>query len=152
MKIFNKKTAPFFLSAVFLFILDRFLKYFSLKYFFGKDLFLISDFFKFSFAENEGIAFSIPINQNILIFLIVIIILFILFFLFKLNKKKSFGEIFALTIILFGAVSNLIDRLFYGSVIDYFNLKYFTIFNLADVMIFCGVIFIMILNYRDIKN
>ncbi|MBU1778489.1 signal peptidase II, partial [Patescibacteria group bacterium] len=41
--------------------------------------------------------------------------------------------------IIFGAISNLTDRLEYGYVIDYFSLKYFTIFNLADVMIVIGV-------------
>jgi signal peptidase II len=46
---------------------------------------------------------------------------------------------FALFLAFLGAFSNLYDRLHYGYVIDYFDLKYFTVFNLSDVMIIIGI-------------
>ena len=49
-----------------------------------------------------------------------------------------------MALIIFGAVSNLYDRLKYGFVIDYFDLKYFTIFNIADAMIFFGALGVII--------
>ena len=46
--------------------------------------------------------------------------------------------------IIMGAASNLFDRLKYGYVIDYLDLKYFTVFNLADAMIIFGVAILLI--------
>jgi signal peptidase II len=43
-----------------------------------------------------------------------------------------------LLFIIFGAISNLVDRLKFGYVIDYIDIKYFTVFNLADIMIVVG--------------
>jgi signal peptidase II len=52
-----------------------------------------------------------------------------------LIKKKENLLIFPLTFLIISAISNIIDRIRYGAVIDYFDLKYFTIFNLSDVII-----------------
>jgi len=45
--------------------------------------------------------------------------------------------------VILGAAGNLFDRLKYGYVVDYLDLKYFTAFNLADVMIVAGVIYLI---------
>ncbi len=47
-----------------------------------------------------------------------------------------------------GAISNIIDRLSYGYVIDYLSLRYFTVFNLADVMISSGAIILILKNLK----
>ena len=54
------------------------------------------------------------------------------------------GAIIGLLLILLGALSNFFDRLAYGYVIDYFYLKNFTIFNLADASISGGAILALI--------
>ena len=60
--------------------------------------------------------------------------------LLYLSIKKDYIKAWLLLAIIFGAISNLFDRIKYGYVIDYLDLKYFTVFNLADVMIVGGVI------------
>jgi signal peptidase II len=61
------------------------------------------------------------------------------------NRRDSAKrwEVIILTFIIFGAISNILDRLIYGYVIDYLELKYFTVFNLADVMISGGAIILL---------
>jgi signal peptidase II len=62
------------------------------------------------------------------------------------NKFSSFKlKIFniALTLILSGAISNIIDRLQLGCVIDFIDLKFWPIFNLADVFIVLGAILLL---------
>jgi signal peptidase II len=151
MKIFNKKTALLFLPAVFLFCLDRYLKFLSLKYFLERDFNLLGDFFKFSFAENKGIAFSLSINQIVLFFLIGIILAALIFYSWKLFLRRDFLNLSFVFLIILGAMSNLYDRIIFGFVIDYFDLMYFTIFNLADVMVFCGVVFLLLMEFWGTK-
>ena len=54
-----------------------------------------------------------------------------------------------LTILLFGAISNIIDRIRLGFVIDYIDLKYFTIFNIADIMIVGSIGLLIITNIKN---
>ena len=66
----------------------------------------------------------------IIVILLITVILFI---------RKSQFPIPGLTVFLvLGAASNLYDRLKYEYVIDYIDLKWFTVFNLADSMIVVG--------------
>lgn len=152
MKISIKKTALVFLPAVFLFFLDRYLKFLSLKYFLDHQINLVGDFFSFSFAENKGIAFSLSFNQIFLFFLIGIILVALIFYSRKLFLRQDFLNLSFLFLIIFGALSNLLDRIIFGFVIDYFDLRYFTVFNLADAMIFCGVVFFLYFESRRNKN
>jgi lipoprotein signal peptidase len=45
--------------------------------------------------------------------------------------------------ILSGAISNIVDRLLYGCVVDYINLRVWPVFNLADVYITLGGIIVV---------
>lgn len=101
-------------------------------------------------SQNPGIAFGLFQNcGRLFIIPASIVILFILSLYFRINNKKtlfSWGLIF----ILAGALSNLIDRIAYGFVIDYLMLNKFPYsFNIADSSILLGVGLIMI---NIIKN
>jgi len=136
----SKKIFVVNLSTFILFVIDRILKYYFLKNpakTVGGDFF--SGLFSFQLAKNSGIAFGVPLNYWLLLALTILIVFVLVSFLIKVYKKKDFLEISALTLIIVGAASNLIDRLRYGFVIDYFDLPQFTVFNLADVMITFGV-------------
>jgi len=94
------------------------------------------------FAKNYDIAFSIQTFINPLILIIPLTIILLYFFVSAIKNKKT--EISsALLFIILGAISNLYDRIMYGYIIDYVHIKYFTVFNLADVMI-CGGILLLI--------
>lgn len=127
----------------FLFFLDRLLKFYFLNnpdiswgYFFG--------LIHFSLEKNLGIAYGIRLNYYFLLILIILIIFILSFYLIKAYQKKKIFLIFALTLILVGAVSNLVDRIYFGYVIDYLTLPFFTIFNLADCLITGGVILLLV--------
>lgn len=144
-KILLHKTAVFMGLAVFLFVLDRFFKFASLKGVFNTPTPLLSEYFSLNFAKNYFIAFSIPIGGNFLTILTTILVLTLLYYTVYLIKKRRRPEYILLTTITLGAISNLADRLTLGYVIDYLDLKYFTVFNIADAMIvfgFIGIIYI----------
>jgi len=126
------KIDRYFLPAVFFAALDRFLKCLAVR---QAEFGLIGDFFKFSFAENRYIAFSLPLNGVFLNILILAILLSLLYYFLNLIKKDRPREAGLILILIFGAASNLFDRLKYGFVIDYLDLRYFTVFNIADILI-----------------
>lgn len=126
--------------AVFLVICDRLLKIISI-YLWQQPQEIISGF-SLMFAKNYDIAFSIQTFINPLILIIPLTIILLYFFVSAIKNKKT--EISsALLFIILGAISNLYDRIMYGYIIDYVHIKYFTVFNLADVMI-CGGILLLI--------
>ncbi len=114
---------------------------------------IIGDIFTFKFTPNYYISFSLPFSGIYLNYFIVAIIvgLFIITLYLILAKKCEKAEYLPLTFIIFGAISNSIDRFRYGYVIDYLDLKYFTVFNLADVLISTGVVWLIIKTLKDKK-
>lgn len=135
-------------SAVFFIALDRFLKIFALSFLAEKPIEIFGDLFKLNLAKNENIAFSIPINFYLILIINIIIVIVLLIFLLKLIKKQAYWPVLYLTNIEFGAISNIWDRLHYGYVIDYFDLKYFTVFNIADCMIVIYTLLLIIYLYK----
>jgi len=90
----------------------------------------------------------LPFSGGLLSIVISALVLAIIYFLLWAIKKQAWWETWGLSFVLAGASSNLFDRFKYGFVIDYFDLRYFTVFNLADVMIFCGVVSLLFLYSR----
>ncbi|MFC1678271.1 signal peptidase II [Patescibacteria group bacterium] len=140
----------FLILAIFFVSLDRFLKLIALKT--TTDYQIIGDLFKFSFAHNYNIAFSLPLSGAILEILISIIIIILIVYSLILAKRDDYKYLFSLTFIIFGAISNLLDRIKYGFVIDYLDLEYFTVFNIADMMIVGGALLIFIVHFINSKH
>jgi len=97
---------------------------------------------------NKNLAWSISVPAGIFYFAWfgIIAILFCLFI-----KSRIFYQKLFLVLIFSGAVSNIIDRIRFGCVVDYIDLKIFPVFNLADVCITIGAVLILINMVRN-KN
>ena len=131
-------------AVIFFVILDRFFKNFVLVEP-ERRFNLIGEILKFSSQFNRYIAFSLPLSGVMLsFFILLIIIIFIWLSLSSWRLRDDFKSI-SLALIILGASSNLWDRIWHGAVIDYLDLKYFTVFNLADVIIVTGVILLIII-------
>lgn len=154
--LFSKKTIKFIaiilLIAIF-FILDRYLKFIAINNFQDYSLNLIGDFLRFTFTANYYIAFSLPFSGPMLNILIALIIIFLIFYLYYYIKKEDNKLlIFGFFLILIGAISNFIDRITLGYVIDCIYLKHFTVFNLADVYISSGAVISLISLQKNRKT
>lgn len=53
------------------------------------------------------------------------------------------GSVFIL-LVLAGSFSNIIDRLRLGCVTDFIDLKFWPVFNLADIFIVLGTVFLLV--------
>ncbi len=100
---------------------------------------VIRNFFYLTYVENFGIAFGMFKNRTwFFIIMTSIIALMILYFIIRL-KGKSLAITFCLSLILGGAIGNLIDRVRFGYVVDYLHFSFFPpVFNLADSAIVVG--------------
>lgn len=126
------------ISMVIFFILDRFLKIAALSGITKKFLFV-----NFFLTTNPNIALSIPLRGFIFYLLLIIIFFIVIAELVRSYQSQNKIKILSLSLILTGAISNVLDRVRYGAVIDYFNLPFLTIFNLSDLMILAGIIILI---------
>lgn len=116
---------------------------------------IIKDFFSITFAKNTGVAFSFLEGR---IPFIIIMTTIVIFFILKYLKTTTINkyESICYGLIIGGAIGNLIDRIIYGYVIDFFDFNLlgysFPIFNLADTAIVIGVIILFILSLIESRN
>jgi signal peptidase II len=107
-------------------------------------------FFDFTYTENRGVSLGMfTANSMEMRWLLVAVTATIagVVFIWLLREKK-FGEIFGLSLILGGALGNIVDRFKFGYVIDYADFhigtfRPFLIFNIADAAITIGVVIIL---------
>ena len=91
---------------------------------------------------NHGLIFSIPAPMWVSVGVMFIAIAIVGIMLIRAMKKNQTIVALAMSFIIIGALSNLVDRLWYGYVIDFISFgRWFTIFNLADVTIAVGLVF-----------
>lgn len=106
----------------------------------GGPLPLIPHVVGLTYTRNTGGAWSI-LNQHtwLLAAFSCVVVLFLLFVIFRRYVRHPFG-VTTLTLILAGAVGNLIDRIRLGYVVDMFQTLFmdFPIFNVADICVVCG--------------
>ncbi len=106
---------------------------------------IIPGVLQYSYVENTGAAFGMLSKNTILLgcFSVVMSAVFI-FFLVKYRKSLSKLSRISLALIISGAIGNAIDRIMRGFVIDFIELLFvnFAIFNIADICITMGAIFL----------
>ncbi|HNX11154.1 MAG TPA: signal peptidase II [bacterium] len=134
-----------YIFAAMLFVLDRFLKLALENGLLSGPHNIIGRVLRFNLANNPYIAFSLPVNQILIIILDSAIVLILIFYITRLilAKKWNSPELLPLTFLTLGATSNVLDRWRFGYVVDYLDLSYFTVFNLADVMIVLSIIYLI---------
>lgn len=140
----------FFIFSFFLILIDRISKYFILKNLrFGESIKILGDLLKFERVENRGGIFGIFPQGRIFFILISIVALIIIFIIFIKLKSNSILLIFLLSLIFSGILGNLIDRIFYGFVVDFISVRNFPVFNLSDSYITVGVILILLFLWKE---
>lgn len=92
---------------------------------------------------NSLLAFSIPYAWSKILTISTILIVGGLLIYWYKDFQHTRKQLFPLYLIILGAFSNLIDRIFLGSVTDYIHLAPISYFNIADLLIFVGVFFIL---------
>jgi signal peptidase II len=139
---------PFLLMMTLLIlILDQWSKYLvqkRLRLF--QSVEVVKGFFNLVHVRNKGGAFGIfggargELFSSLFIVVSLIAIGVILYFFVKVREKSL---LFSLSLVLSGAIGNLIDRFIYGEVVDFLDFHLFSYhwpaFNIADSAITLGI-------------
>jgi signal peptidase II len=121
------------------------------------DVVIINNVFSFAYLENRGAAFGILQNkQNILAVITFFVLCFIIFYLIKYKPQSKILRI-SLSLIISGAIGNMIDRVAKRYVVDfilfhYKNVYYFPTFNVADMMVVIGTFLMAVYVLKEDKN
>ena len=109
---------------------------------------VITNFFNLTYVTNDGMAFGINFPFGIYIFSTISLI-FTVFLFWYLWTIKEEGIVIrtGVALIIAGAVGNLIDRIFLGSVVDFLDFMignyHWYVFNFADSYVTIGMGFIL---------
>lgn len=134
----------FFVVALFVFILDRVSKLLVVNHLYpGEIRPLLDGVIYLTFLRNPGAAFGLFAYQTpylIAVSLILIVLTVIVAHFTSCQKTLHRG----LAVMLGGAAGNLFDRLQTGYVVDFIDLRFWPVFNFADVAIVAGVFLLAI--------
>ena len=147
----------FFVSIFAILIVDQSLKSLvRLKLAVGESIPLINNIFHITYVTNTGAAFGLFKNSAIFFIIIsVVAIVLIAGLILKSIKRAEFMANprfdLGLIMIISGAIGNLVDRLKFGYVIDFIDVRIWPVFNIADTSITIGTI-LLILSYMCQKR
>lgn len=115
---------------------------------------VIGSLLKFTFVRNPGAAFSLGGGYTVIFSLLAIAVAVVI--VMTSRTLTSIAWAIALGGLLGGALGNLCDRMFRepgalrGHVVDFIQLPYFAIFNVADIAVTCSAVLIVILTIRGV--
>ncbi|MCB1270077.1 MAG: signal peptidase II [Microthrixaceae bacterium] len=109
---------------------------------------------RFRYAENTGMAFSRGAESGRWIGLLVIIVVVVM--VYFATRVRSPGLVVTLGVVVGGALGNLLDRLLRaedgwlsGAVVDFIDLQWWPVFNVADAAVVVGGIVLVLLATRE---
>ena len=138
--------------VVLIFLFDRISKIYVIyldKKFLGNEIFS-SKFLNITLIWNEGIAFGFFSfgDKTLYDYLTILIFTIILAIVFMIIKSEGLKK-YSLLMILGGALGNIFDRIYYKAVPDFIDIHignfHWFIFNIADIFITLGVVFMIFL-------
>jgi signal peptidase II len=137
-----------FLSGVLgVFIIDRLSKiFFSNLLDINESLIVIKNVMHFTLVHNTGIAFGLFKDCGFVFIIIPLVLTGLLVYnvyYYRNSERLSRTYIAAFSLILGGAIGNLIDRIAFGYVIDFIDFRIWPVFNIADSAITIGAAIIL---------
>lgn len=109
---------------------------------------LIENVFHLTYVENRGIAFGMFSGGRVVFIAVSIIVMAVLLIIvFKTPKDtRTVWLKGGASLVIAGAIGNLIERLVKGYVVDFFDFRLinFPVFNVADIAVCVGVVMLLI--------
>ena len=131
----------FWLILVGAVLVDQVAKYFVVtRIALGQSLPFLGDFLRLTYTLNQGASFSLLQGQRWLFLILTLVVIGVVIAIhYKFAREERYFDAM-LGLFSGGAIGNFIDRLTIGAVIDFFDLGWFPIFNVADSCIVVSVI------------
>jgi signal peptidase II len=142
---FHKGGLLFLATTAAVIILDQWTKSLAKTYLLGSDgsgprsIPLLGDYIRLTYVENRGAAFGLLQDQTTFFILVGVIVVVVIVASYRQIDDPGWLLNLALGLQMGGALGNLVDRIAYGSVVDFFDLSVWPVFNVADSAICVGV-------------
>lgn len=108
----------------------------------GESIPVIEELFHLTYIENPGAAFGMLANKTALFVILTLVIVGVMVYLaLKMANKKSWS-FYTFALVIGGALGNLVDRVYKGTVTDMFDFRIWPIFNVADMALVVGLLYI----------
>ncbi len=134
-----KSELMFSLATAFL-ALDQLTKYAVIKtMILGQSIPVINEVLHFTYVHNYGAAFGLFQKKWYLFIAVASISIMVIVYYSKFLAPNNLWVQTALALLLAGALGNLIDRLKYRYVVDFIDVRFWPVFNIADIVINVGV-------------
>lgn len=107
----------------------------------------------FALVKNTGVAFGLLRDAGP--FIIVGAFIALAFLVWLARGERDLGIRTCYLLVIFGAIGNLADRLLWGFVVDYIDIKILPLFNISDIMIslgFTGIVLLSIIESRKRRH
>lgn len=160
----NRKYFILILTTVVIVLLDILTKaYITSNLFLHESVGVIDGFFNITYVRNPGAAFGFlagasPVFRSLFFGAITVAVIILIVYYIVKNKAGTSLESFSLSLILSGALGNLIDRVRFGEVIDFLDVyigsHHWPAFNVADSAITVGAVLMIadLLLYKKKDN
>lgn len=135
-------------------MLDYSTKFIALKYLTDQPVRVVGDLLKFNLTFNSGAAFSLASSGTIFLSSFSLIMVALIFYFSR--RVRSTPWAIAMGVALGGIFGNLADRIFrspgalQGEVVDWIQIPYWPVFNIADTAVVTSAILITILSAKNI--
>ena len=130
-------------------VLDQLTKWLVRAHFLlGESYDVIDGIFSITYIENKGAAFGLG-EGNAFVFILVAVLVSVIMIYYYKKQEKNFWLSLGVSLILSGAWGNLIDRVMKSSVTDMFNFHIWPVFNIADIAVCLGCLFLIIYVFKE---
>ena len=140
--ILSRRTLTFAVTALAVIALDRWTKQLATDQLLNSGLRsipLLGEYIKLTYVENRGAAFGVLQDQTAFFILVGVIVISVIVASYRYIPEPSWILNLCLGLQMGGAVGNLIDRIQVGYVVDFIDLTFWPVFNIADSAICVGV-------------
>lgn len=106
---------------------------------------VLAGIFHITYIHNDGAAFQLLEGQQLLLILVTSAALLGLFiYMAKVRKTAHWSLLLPLALLGGGGLGNLVDRVRFGYVVDFFDFRIWPIFNIADICVVVGCGFLLL--------
>lgn len=118
----------------------------------GQVILLFGGLVRLDYTQNSGAAFGILQARGLLFILVAVVVSAAIIVSYRRVVVSPLPVRVALGLVLGGSIGNLVDRLRLGYVVDFIDLRWWPVFNLADSSIVVGVLLLAALAFLQTER
>jgi signal peptidase II len=135
----------FFGTTLAVMALDQVTKALATRYLLGpggtgpQSIPVLGEYIRLTYVQNRGAAFGLLQDQTAFFILVGIVVIVVIVASYRQIREPNWSLHLSLGLQMGGALGNLVDRIRQGYVVDFFDLTFWPVFNIADSAICVGV-------------